>query len=457
LRYYRGVFSDFLAYAFGQFRSLTVIGALAVLGVAIGAANIIALISVTDTARYQSFALMRDVGASALFVIPFAGNEKNAVFQRSNASAFLPMSYADALRSVPELDRVAALVMFPGHIKPILKPGEVPPVTAPASEAGSATMDTPGVDATDDATPVAEKAITVFPAEQQDSGKILTIVEGTNPDYPDARGHRVSRGRFVTWDDERTKARICILGSTMPARLFGTADPLGREIELKGERLKVVGVLIEKGVIGFESFDDRIFIPLSTAQDMYDMPGVHFIILRARDAESVKAAQKQASAKLRDIAGLTPDEPADFNVSTVEEVTGLIDTTFHIFRLLLYGISSIALLVAGIGIMNVMLMQVIERTREIGIRRAVGARRSAIALQFIMETVAQSLIGTVLGVVLGLAASYGFCWFVKWEPHIRLETVILAALFSAAVGLAFGVFPAIHASRLKPVDCLRYE
>lgn len=447
MRYYRPVLRDLFAYAFSQFRALSVINALAILGVAIGAANIIALISVTDTARYQSFSLMRDVGASALFVMPFVGGEQHAIFQRSNASAFIPMQYAATLRTIPELDRVAALVMFPGHIKPVLLPGEMP-VSTDASPDATAPAAT---EASDAAAPQAPAGGTPQP------GKLLTLVEGTNPDYPDARGHRLDRGRFITWDDEKSKARICVLGSEMPAKLFGTADPIGRQIELKGELFTIVGVMIEKGVIGFESFDERIFIPLATAQELYDLPGAHFIICRATDAEAVPAAQKLAIAKLREVSGLAKDDAADFTVSTVEEVTGLIDTTFHIFRLLLYGISSVALLVAGIGIMNVMLMQVIERTREIGIRRAVGARRSAIALQFIMETLAQAIIGTVLGIGLGLLASYGFCLVVHWTPHIKADTIILAAMFSAAVGLAFGVFPAIHASRLKPVDCLRYE
>lgn len=456
MRYYRAVFRNLLAHSIAWFRSLSVIGALAILGVAIGAANIIALISVTDTARYQSFSLMRDVGASALFVMPFVGGEKNAIFQRSNASAFLPMKYAAALRGVPELDRVAALVMFPGHIKPLLRPGETSPLQEREQKPDGTLLGADDKYSVDQPEPGALSGGAVDSSEPPES-KLLTIVEGANPDYPDARGHRVARGRFIRWEDERAKARVCVLGSTMPEKLFGAADAIGREIELKGERLQVVGILVEKGVIGFESFDDRIFIPLATAQELYDLPGAHFIICRANDAENVKPAQKKAIAALRAASGIAKDEPADFTVSTVEEVTGLIDTTFHIFRLLLYGISSVALLVAGIGIMNVMLMQVIERTREIGIRRAVGARRSAIALQFISETLLQSLIGTVLGIALGLTASYAFCWIVHWEPHIRLETVVLAALFSAGIGLAFGVFPAIHAAQLKPVDCLRYE
>jgi putative ABC transport system permease protein len=444
MRYYPRVLRDLLTHVINQFRALSVIGVLAVVGVAIGAANIIALISVTDTARYQSFALMRDVGASALFVMPFSGDEKNAIFQRSNASAFLPQKYAEALRGVPELDRVAALVMFPGRIKAIPLPGETPPQPEPAA-AQAAPQQADGASANHEA------------VKTEDPSKILTLVEGANPEYPDARGHQVARGRFVTWDDEQQRARVCILGSSMSEKVFGKADPLGREIELKGERFKVVGVMIEKGVIGFESFDERIFIPLSTAQQLYGLPGAQFIICRVRDPEGVSAAQRAAIAKLRSVAGLAKDDPADFDVSTVEQVTGLIDNTFQIFRLLLYGVSSIALLVAGIGIMNVMLMQVIERTREIGIRRAVGARRSAIALQFIAETLVQSIAGTLLGVALGLAAPYGFCWAVHWTPHVLPQTVALAALFSAAIGLAFGVFPAIRAATLKPVDCLRYE
>ncbi len=178
MRYYRSVLRDLLAHAFSQFRALSVINALAILGVAIGAANIIALISVTDTARYQSFSLMRDVGASALFVMPFVGGEQNAIFQRSNVSAFLPMTYADALRSIPELDRVAALVMFPGHIQPVRLPGESA-AESPADQCRPrlSQLQLPEPD---------ERPAADAPRR---STKLLTLVEGANPDYPDARGH----------------------------------------------------------------------------------------------------------------------------------------------------------------------------------------------------------------------------------------------------------------------------
>jgi hypothetical protein len=452
----RGVFRDIVGRALWQARSVSLTGLLAVLGVVIGAANIVALITVTDTARYQSFSLMRDVGASAILVYPFVEGEQQSILQRANASAFLPVGYADALREVPELEDVAALMLMPGRIRAVPEscgnaPQSLPrsgeAASGPGNEAGAGTAPEPASSTTDTGANAAASA----------RDGLLTIVEGANPDYPAARGHKVVRGRFFTWAEERAAAHVCCLGSAIPEKLFDKANPLGRQIELRGERLTVIGVMIEKGVIGFESFDERIFTPLSTAQKLYELPGAHFIISRAKDAGGVKAAQEAARAKLRAVAGLAPDEPADFTVSTVEEVTGVIDNTFRVFKLLLYGIASVALLVAGIGIMNVMLMQVIERTREIGVRRAVGARRSAIVLQFITEAMGQALVGTALGILLGLAASHGFCWIVKWQVHVRAETLVLAALFSSGVGLLFGVYPAVHAAMLNPVDCLRYE
>lgn len=383
-------------------------GLLAVIGVAIGAANIIALISVTDTARQQSFRVLREVGANTLFVLPFVQEGGETTFQRSNAGAFMPQSYLDAAARLPDIDLACGVLMMPGHVG-----------------AGAA--------------------------------RRFATIEGASPDYPEIRNHRPVRGRFSDAAEEAARARVCVLGASLPEDLFGSGNPLGQSLVIKGQRFTVIGVMQKKGMVGFENMDERVFIPLATAQQLYDIPGEHSIMARVRKGVALKTAQRELEAALRQVAGLKPGEPADFSVSSVDELTGVLDNTLGIFRWLMIGVSSVALLVAGTGIMNVMLMQVIARTREIGVRRAVGARRRDILWQFIAEALLQTLTGALAGIVLGVAGSIGFDLLVHWQPYITLPTVLLAAGFSLSVGLLFGVYPAMKAALLKPIDCLRYE
>jgi putative ABC transport system permease protein len=382
-------------------------GLLAVIGVAIGAANIIALISVTDTARQQTFRVLREVGANTLFILPFV-EEGDVTFQRANAGAFMPQSYMDTVAKLPDIDLVAGVLMLPGHVG-----------------AGA--------------------------------NRRFATIEGASPGYPDIRNHHPVRGRYSDAAEETARARVCVLGANLPQALFGDADPLGQSLVIKGERFTVIGIMQKKGMVGFENMDERVFIPLATAQQIYDIPGVHSLMARVRHGVPLVAAKRQVEAALRQVAHLAPGEPADFSVSSVDELTGILDNTLSIFRWLMIGVSSVALLVAGTGIMNVMLMQVIARTREIGVRRAVGARRRDILWQFIAEALAQTLAGAALGIVLGIAGSVGFCLLVKWQPYITPLTVLLAGGFSLSVGLLFGVYPAMKAALLKPIDCLRYE
>lgn len=388
-------------------RQFNVNSLLAVLGVGIGAANIIALISVTDTARHQTVRMMADYGANTLFISPFF-DASHPTFQRSEAFAFLPEHYVDVLKGMDQLDAVTGVLMMSGHV-------------------GHGTE------------------------------RVYATIEGAGPDYPLIRGHRAARGRFISQQDERERARVCCLGYAVVKPLFGNVNPLGREVVIKGQRFTVIGTMIEKGMLGFTSFDQRVFIPLSTMQDLYQLNGAHSVLVRAREGLDVNAVQRLIEARLREAAGLKPGEPADFSVSSMEQLTGIIDSAMGVFRVLMAGVASVALLVAGTGIMNVMLMQVIARTREIGIRRAVGARRRDIWLQFLLEALIQTILGALAGCILGIAGSVAFSLVVGWIPYITAATVLLGVGFSAGVGLVFGVYPAVVAARLKPIDCLRYE
>jgi putative ABC transport system permease protein len=390
-------------------RRFDVTALLAILGVAIGCANVISLIGVTDTAGYQIFGFLRDVGAQTLFITPYTGQggEDETAAQRANAGAFLPEDMLAQVAADEQIKQVSGILMLPGH---------------------------------------------VGYGEQRS----FTLVEGTSEDYPDIRGHQIARGRYLTAEDVADRTRVIVLGHAVVEPLFGSAEPLGQQVILKGEQFEVVGVMIEKGFVGTESMDQRVFIPLSTMQELYRMPGVHSIMARV-DARDVQRAKRELDGRLRSAQGLKAGDPADFEVSTVEDLTTALNSVMLIFRVMLTAVGGIALLVAGIGIMNVMLMQVIGRTYEIGLRRAVGARRRDIALQFIGEAVTQTLVGSLIGAALGLGLALGFIHLVGWQPHVTATTVLLGIGFSTATGIVFGLYPALYASRLKPIDCLRYE
>ena len=391
-------------------RQLDATRLLAVLGVAIGCANIIALIGVTDTAKHQTFAILRDVGANTLFITSYVEQEhQQDAPQRSQAMAFLPEDFPAVIRSNAEIDMAAGVLLMSGHV---------------------------GVG----------------------SERIYTTIEGAEPDYTAIRGHGVERGRFLSQEDEDRAALVCCLGYELVAELFPDGrDPVGEQLVMKGKRFEIVGTMIEKGLVGIERMDHRVFIPLSVCQELFNMPGVHTVLARVSDESDIESVKASLEAELRDASGVSEDQPAEFTVASVEDLTGIISSTTGIFEFLLIGISSVALLVAGIGIMNVMLMQVMGRTREIGVRRAVGARRRDIYHQFVGEAVVQTVLGTALGVALGIWGARAFLTYMDWVPHLTSATVLLAVFFTLLSGLLFGLYPALYASRLKPIDCLRYE
>jgi putative ABC transport system permease protein len=252
---------------------------------------------------------------------------------------------------------------------------------------------------------------------------------------------------------------VCVIGRTVRDQLFGVADPVGAVIRLHGLPCKVIGTLKPKGLSATgQDQDDTIILPYTTAQKK--LKGVTWlddILCSAVSQDVVKLAGQQIAALLRERHHLRAEEEDDFNIRNPEDVIQAQLEASRTLTLLLIAIASISLIVGGIGIMNVMLVSVTERTREIGVRVAVGATEEAIQLQFLGESVMLSAVGGAAGVLVGIVGSFFAGKALGWPMEISAEAVILAALFSVAVGVFFGYYPARKASRLDPIEALRYE
>jgi putative ABC transport system permease protein len=252
---------------------------------------------------------------------------------------------------------------------------------------------------------------------------------------------------------------VAVLGQTVVANLFGeNANPVGKTIRINGIPFKVIGVLAKKGALGPMDLDDQILIPLRTA--MYRLFGTEYlntISVQIVRNEFVTAAMEEIERILRRSHRLPPNKPSDFAMRTQAEWEQLAEQTSRLFIILLLSIASVSLIVGGIGIMNIMLVSVAERTREIGIRKAIGAKPSDIQLQFLLEAVVLSLVGGGLGIFFGIAASYAIGKVAGWTVIVSPISVILAFGFAAAVGIFFGYYPARKAAKLEPVEALRYE
>jgi putative ABC transport system permease protein len=290
-------------------------------------------------------------------------------------------------------------------------------------------------------------------------------VTGITADFADVRSYKVAQGRFVTQSDNAANARVAVLGSQAATDLFGNLNPLGRTIKIGGIQFDVVGVLESKGSGGFGSSDDVILIPLETGYTklfgstaMADGKRLlSSLYLSAANPDVVNDAVTRVEYILRKQHGLSPSVEADFSVISQNQfldTLGQITTTLTIF---LGAIAAISLLVGGIGIMNIMLVSVTERTREIGLRKAVGARRNAILAQFLIETVTLSVFGGLLGVLLGAGVAWLFTFTGMITAQVTLSSISMAFLFAVAVGVFFGLYPASRAASLRPIEALRYE
>ncbi len=388
---------------------------LTVLGIVIGVAAVIAMLAVGNGAQASITGSINDVGTNLLFVFSGARDNPNVHNPR-------PVTLQDA----------AAL----------LDPYAAPDVQAVAPEVqGNGTV--------------------VFGGESK-----TTTIAGVTPAYGPVRNVSLLEGSFITEDQELGYASVVIIGVDVADALFGHRDGLvGETVRIDGQPFRIIGVLSPQGGSAFGSADNQVLVPLSTAQArLLRRTGagtVDVIFIQAVDYHAVPAASEEVSQILRS-RHHTPIGKDDFTVFTQESILTTVQSVTGVLTIFLGGIAAISLLVGGIGIMNIMLVSVTERTREIGLRKALGARRRDILFQFVAESSLLSLIGGMVGIAFGwliafvvgrIAAATGN----NFTPIVGLDAIMLATLFSAAVGLFFGIYPANRAAGLEPVEALRYE
>jgi putative ABC transport system permease protein len=292
-----------------------------------------------------------------------------------------------------------------------------------------------------------------------------TVIFGVTPEYIEVRQWELADGRLFDASDMAGATKVCLIGQTVARQLFGGSDPLGQAIRIRRVPFTVIGLLQSKGqsMMGTDQ-DDLVLMPISTARkrvlgasNLAKQRSVGTIWVKVREGYDMKAAEEQVRALLRQRHRLQPGQDDDFSLRNLEEVAAAQEASSRVLALLLAAVASVSLLVGGIGIMNIMLVSVTERTREIGLRMAVGARTRDILGQFLVEAVTLSLIGGLVGVALGVAAALGVAQLAGWRIVLAPEAVLLAVAFAFVIGVFFGFYPARKAARLNPVEALRFE
>ena len=387
--------------------------ALTMLGIIIGVAAVITMLAVGTGARQKIGEQIASMGSNQLIVLPGASTSGGA---RMGAGSQMTLSMGDA--------------------EAILK--ECPAVSYVA--------------------PVLGGVAQVIYGNQNWS----TSVTGTTPGMLVVRDWQISEGRSFTDDDVRGATKVCLLGQTVVENLFGSIDPIGQIVRIKKVPFTVIGVLDRKGQSpNGQDQDDTIYIPVTTAQKKIfgtTFPGmVRIIMVKAKGAEELSQAQKQITELIRQRHRIGQKQDDDFTVRNLTQMMQASEQSARVMALLLGSIAGVSLLVGGIGIMNIMLVSVTERTREIGIRMAVGAKTWDIRLQFLIEALILSLIGGGVGILIGVSGSQVLSNLAGWPTIVSMSSIFLAFSFSGVVGIFFGFYPAMKASLLDPIEALRYE
>lgn len=286
-----------------------------------------------------------------------------------------------------------------------------------------------------------------------------TSVVGTTPDYLSVKNTQLAQGAFISEQNLRSLSKVAILGPDTVADLFGEdADPIGQKIRINSLEFTVIGTTVAKGGTGFGSSDDIVIIPLTTAQRFFvGGTRVSSIGVQVESAEAMDAAQEEITALLLSRHNISDPELADFRVFNQADLIETASAVTETFTVLLGAVAGISLVVGGIGIMNMMLTSVTERTREIGLRKSIGAKGRDIRTQFLIESISLTIIGGVVGIILGWLISWGVTTFASITTQVSMTSVLLAFGVSFFIGIIFGYYPALRASNLNPIEALRYE
>lgn len=297
------------------------------------------------------------------------------------------------------------------------------------------------------------------------SAKYDTNLSGTTGSYVAVEGGELESGRFITEEEEANLSKVAVLGSAVKKELFGESEAVGQRIKIKKHSFEVIGVMEERGTVAFQDYDDQVFLPLKTAQKL--ILGIDYVsMIRAKvdSEENIEQAIRDMELTLRERHGIADPTGGsdDFTARSMAQALDMITAITDALRYFLAAMAALSLVVGGIGIMNIMLVSVTERTREIGLRKAIGANNFNIMSQFLIEAVIVTLIGGIIGIIGGSLASYLISVVINflgydWDFILSPFSIILAAVVASAVGLVFGIYPARKASRLEPVEALRYE
>ena len=285
-----------------------------------------------------------------------------------------------------------------------------------------------------------------------------TRIVGTVPEYETARNFPAVAGRYFTRSEERAYAKVCVIGQTVADNLFPSGDPLEKTIRIAGQSFDVIGLLESKGQSGFQNPDDQIIVPLETAQRrIFGVDYLSQITVKVSDDKDMDPAFYDIERVLRRSHKLRDDQDNDFTIRNQADIINTFQQTQETFTYLLAGIAAVSLLVGGIGIMNIMIVSVTERTKEIGIRKAIGARKRDVMLQFLIESVVMSVTGGIIGILVGVGGSILITSYGNLPSLISMNSIMMSFLFASMVGIFFGLYPAWKAAESNVIDALRYE